>query len=110
MRKLWPYLGIALAVAVGIALAPYIWWVAGLGIVLAGVYSVIRVGWQFRGVLGAVASIAALVALFAWPVWLWRLGDVPNALAALVIVLVLLCWPLIRDLLRAGWVRVMGPD
>lgn len=35
MRKLWPYIGIALAVAVGIALAPFLWWILGLAALFA---------------------------------------------------------------------------
>lgn len=45
MTRLWPFIGIALAVSLGVALAPYFWWVVALAAIAGAVTLALGVGW-----------------------------------------------------------------
>lgn len=108
MQKLTGFAIIAAAVAVGIALAPFVGWVllvgaAGYGIVLL---------WRRRhhSVVVIGGGVLVLAILLAWPIWLWRSEHDPvNAVGALVIVLLVGFWRFITAWFRPYWLKVF-PD
>jgi hypothetical protein len=106
MRKLWPFVGIALAVAGGIALAPYFWWIAILCAVVGVGFLTRREWprvWSVLWMLGALAIVAA------WPGWLlWR-GQTADAVFAVLLVLLIASWRSIVAWARPVW-RTMFPD
>lgn len=96
VRNLWPYLGIALAVALGIALAPFVWWAVLLVVIAV-------IGWWARRWLRVGGLLGVVLLPYAWPVWLWRRGQLEDALFAAVVVSVIVGWTWIRRPLI--WVR-----
>lgn len=90
VRKLYPFIGLAIAVAVGVALAPYAWWLLALG---ALTYGVVALSPRARGILLwlAVASI-----FLAWAAWLqWR-GQTADAVFVLGLLALAIGWQWLR--------------
>ena len=73
MKKYWPFIGIAFAVALGVALAPYLWWILAAALVAGS-------AWFGRAWLWTAFGVICLALLAYWPIWLWRRGDTADAL------------------------------
>lgn len=93
-----PYLGIALAVALGIATAPYVWWVLSAAVL----GSVIFLAARKRLLIPAL-----LVALFGtWATWLARQGQTADSVFVILLLGLLFTWPWISR----AWQRFTGQD
>jgi hypothetical protein len=80
---------VGLAVAGGIALAPYWWWLVGL----AALGTLVHYVWRRPELL--LGPYAA--ALVAWPIWLWQRGSPGEALFVVALYVVLIVWQLIAQ-------------
>ena len=95
MRKIWPFVGIALAVAAGIAVAPFFWWLALLG-------GLALVAWRYW----RWWPVAGVLLVYGWPVWLASRHQYTDALFAALLVTVVLFWRAISARARPAWLKV----
>lgn len=98
-----PYLGIAVAVAAGVALAPHVLWLALAVVVLVPIALLYR-----RVGAWALAGFVVIALFLWWAAWLASRGQWADAtLVSVLLVILLAREPIVRAMHRM-WARFMA--
>lgn len=106
MRSVWVFLCIAGAVALGMALAPFVWLILGGALALAAIGGLAYAAWVQRRWVLVAGQIAFGLLLLWWPVWLWRMGSHKDAVFVMAVLVTGAVWGHLRRFAMASTSRL----